>query len=165
METMTDRLAELLDRQEITQLVNAYARSVDLNDPDAVAALFTDDAVIDYGRGFPDRVVGPAALAETLRKTLGNVLATSHHCSNVDIWFDSPEDAHGIVYLYVWHRFADRPDFHLWAQYHDRYRRMPEVGWRFSYRSIQVAGATGVDREFDMIGRTPGRAPGRSDAG
>ena len=96
METMTDRLAELLDRQEITQLVNAYARSVDLNDPDAVAVLFADDAVIDYGRGFPDRAVGPAALAETLRNTLGNVLATSHHCSNVDIWFDSPDDAHGI---------------------------------------------------------------------
>src|SRR4051794_23489967 len=122
--TMTDRLAELVDRQEITQLVTAYARNMDLNNPDGVAELFADDAVIEYGLGFPDRVVGPAALAETLRNTLANVDATAHHCTNIDVWFDSADEAHGIVYLYAWHRFADRPDFHLWAQYHDRYRRV-----------------------------------------
>ena len=76
------------------------------------------------------------------------------------IWFDGPDDAQGIVYLYAWHRFADRPDFHLWAQYHDRYRRVPGSGWRFAFRSIKVSGTEGVgDREFDMIGRHPGRAP------
>jgi len=156
------RLRQLLDRQEITDLVHAYARYMDLNDPDGVASLFADDAVIDYGRGFPPRVEGAKALAATLRDTLAHVAQTAHHCSNIDITFEGPDEARGIVYLYAWHRFYDgRPDFHLWAQYHDRYRRVPGVGWRFSFRSIKVAGADGVDREFDMIGRTPGRAPER----
>lgn len=160
---MTDTsFQELVDRQEISALITAYARHMDLNDPDGVAALFAEDALIDYGTGFPPSVQGPAALAATLRSTLEHVQATAHHCSNIDIWFDGPDDAHGIVYLYAWHRFADRPDFHLWAQYHDRYRRVPGVGWRFSYRSIKVSGTEGVDRQFDMIGRAPGRAPERS---
>jgi hypothetical protein len=160
-----DRLREMLDRQDITALVVAYARYMDLNDPDGVASLFADDAVIDYGRGFPARVVGPEALASTLRETLAHVAATAHHCSNIDIVFDSPNEARGVVYLYAWHRFPDgRPDFHLWAQYHDRYKRVPGVGWRISYRTIKVSGAEGVEREFDMIGRNPGRAPERPQA-
>ena len=57
---MTDRrLEELADREEINSLITAYARHMDLNDPDGVAALFTDDAVIDYGTGFPARIGGP----------------------------------------------------------------------------------------------------------
>lgn len=163
---MTDRrLEELFDRQEITSLITAYARHMDLNDPDGVAALFADDAVIDYGATFPARVVGPEALAATLRNTIQHVAATAHHCSNIELWFDSPDEARGVTYLYAWHRFPDdRPDFHLWAQYHDRFRRVPGVGWRFSFRCIKVSGAEGVDREFDMIGRTPGRAPEPSEA-
>lgn len=157
------RLEELVDREEIHALITAYARHMDLNDPDGVAALFADDAVIDYGKSFPARIEGPgvpAALAATLRNTLEHIEATSHHCSNVQIWFDGPDDAHGVVYLYAWHRFADRPDFHLWGQYHDRYRRVPGEGWRFAFRSIRVSGAEGFgNREFDMIGRHPGRAP------
>ena len=152
-------MQELLDREEITELIMGYARHIDLNQPDRVAALFADDAVIDYGQGFPDKVVGPAALEAALRDTLEHVKATAHHCSNVHITFDGPDEAQGIVYLYAWHRFPEGPDFHLWAQYHDRYRRVPDVGWRFSYRSIKVSGAEGVDRDFDMIGRNPGRAP------
>jgi len=159
------RLEELIDTAEINGLITAYCRNIDLNNPDGVAALFADDAVIDYGQSFPPRMVGPAALAAALRESLGNVDATSHHCSNAQIWFDGPDDAHGITYLYAWHRFAGRPDFHLWAQYHDRYRRVPDVGWRFAFRSIRVCGSEGVDdRNFDMIGRHAGRAPEGTDA-
>ena len=154
------KLQELVDRQEIHGLLTAYARHIDLYDPEGVAALFAPDAVIDYGTGFPERIEGPEALARTLHNSLGGLVGTSHHISNVEIWFDGPDDAHGICYLYAWHRFPDgRPDFHLWAQYHDRFRRLPGVGWRFAFRSIKVAGSEGVDREFDMIGRAPSAAP------
>jgi hypothetical protein len=36
------RVQQLLDREDITALVTAYARHMDLNDPDGVAALFAD---------------------------------------------------------------------------------------------------------------------------
>ena len=56
---------ELVDRHEIEQLIYAYCRHFDQNEPEAVAALFTDDAVVDYGPEFPN-IVGAASIAETI---------------------------------------------------------------------------------------------------
>lgn len=44
-----DALQRLLDRQEITDLLHASCRGVDLVDASAVAAPFTDDCVVDDG--------------------------------------------------------------------------------------------------------------------
>jgi len=140
-----DALTRLLDRAAIADLVYEYARTIDLNLPSELAALFTEDCVVDYGAGLGGRIVGRAALERFVAGSLPNVEATSHHVSNVQVRFEGPDIegpdiATGIAYLYAWHRFADeRPDATLWGQYHDRFVRKP-TGWQISQRTLRVAG-------------------------
>ena len=87
----TDALRELADRQAIADLIHAYCFHFDNNEPDAVAALFTEDATVDYG---PEAatIVGSAAIATTIAVGLERTFAaTSHHVSNIQITFDGPD--------------------------------------------------------------------------
>jgi ketosteroid isomerase-like protein len=148
-------LQRLLDRQAIVDLVHAYCRNVDLVDAEAVAALFTDDCVVDSGPGLGEPTHGAAVLAERLASGLPRFAATSHHVSNIQIEFgDSGDAATGCTYLYAWHRFPDpaQPDAHLWAQYHDRFVRTA-AGWRIAERRLEVAGQEAFDVAWHPIGR------------
>jgi len=98
---------ELVDRQAIADLIHAYCRHFDQNEPEQVAALFTDDAVVDYG---PEAatIVGSASVAATIAVGLEQTFAaTSHHVSNIQLDFDGPDRATGVTYLYAWHRYRD----------------------------------------------------------
>jgi ketosteroid isomerase-like protein len=112
------------DRFAITELLHRYAYYFDRNEPEHVAALFTDDAVIDYGPEFP-AIHGRAAVAERIGPGLRTIFAaTSHHISNVIIDFEGADDARVTAYVYAWHRYLDgSPNGHLWGQYHVRARR------------------------------------------
>ena len=148
-------LQRLLDRQSIVDLVHAYCRNVDLVNAEAVAALFTDDCIVDYGPGLGEPTHGSAVLAERLATGLPRFAATSHHVSNIQIEFDDSGDgATGCTYLYAWHRYpaAGQPDAHLWAQYHDRFVRTPD-GWRIAERLLKVAGQEAFDVAWHPIGR------------
>jgi hypothetical protein len=156
---MTDldvALRRLLDRQEIVDLVHAYCRNVDLVRPAEIAALFTDDCVVDYGPGLGEPTRGAAELEERLGRGLPRFAATSHHVSNIQVDFDESGDtATGCTYLYAWHRYpgGSAPDAHLWAQYHDRFVRTP-AGWRIAERTLKVAGQEAFDVDWYPIGRT-----------
>jgi ketosteroid isomerase-like protein len=157
--TVTDldavAVQRLLDRQAIVDLIHAYCRNVDLVLPDAVAELFTEDCVVDYGPGLGEPTHGSADLAARLGRGLPRFAATSHHVSNIQIEFDESGDAAtGCTYLYAWHRYPDPtvPDAHLWAQYHDRFVRTPD-GWRISERVLKVAGQESFDVAWYPIGR------------
>ena len=77
------------DRLAITDLLHRYAYHFDRNEPEHVAALFTDDAVIDYGPEFPP-IHGRGAVAARIAPGLNTIFAaTSHHISNVIIDFQS----------------------------------------------------------------------------
>jgi len=133
-------LARVVDRAAIADLVYEYARTMDLNLPSELAALFTEDCVVDYGEGLGGRIDGRAALERFVADSLPNVEATSHHVSNVQVRFEGPAAATGVAYLYAWHRFADeRQDATLWGQYHDRFVRTSS-GWRIAQRTLRVAG-------------------------
>jgi hypothetical protein len=47
--SLEERLQAIEDRAALADLVHDYARLVDECEPEGVAALFTDDAKIDYG--------------------------------------------------------------------------------------------------------------------
>jgi uncharacterized protein (TIGR02246 family) len=137
---------ELVDRQAIADLVHAYCRHFDQNEPDEVAALFTDDAVVDYG---PEAatIVGSAAIAATIAVGLEQTFAaTSHHVSNIQLAFDGPDRATGVTYLYAWHRYRDgAPDGELWARYHHRFERTA-AGWRIAELVLRAAGTKDFHR-------------------
>jgi ketosteroid isomerase-like protein len=155
---------ELVDRREIADLVHAYCYHFDNNEPDAVAALFTADANVDYG---PEAatIVGADAVAKTIAVGLDSTFAaTSHHVSNIQLVFDGPDRAHGVTYLYAWHRYMDgSPDGELWARYHHRFERT-DGGWRIAELVLRAAGTVNFHRAtMHPIGRrsTGGRVEAR----
>jgi ketosteroid isomerase-like protein len=150
----TDALQQLLDRQEIVDVIHAYCRNVDLVNAAQIAALFTDDCVVDYGPGLGRPTQGSRELEERLARGLPRFAATSHHVSNIEVTFgDDGSTASTVTYLYAWHRYpGDAPDAHLWAQYHDRFVRTAE-GWRIRERVLKVAGEENFDVDWHPIGR------------
>ena len=143
---MDDTVRELADRQAIADLIHAYCFHFDNNEPEAVAALFTADAVVDYG---PEAttIVGADAIAATIGVGLERTfVATSHHVSNIQIDFDDPEHARSVSYLYAWHRYVDgSPDGELWGRYLHRFVRTSE-GWRISELVLLAAGTVDFHR-------------------
>jgi ketosteroid isomerase-like protein len=156
---VSDALQRLVDRQEIVDLIHTYCRGVDLADATSVAAVFTEDCVVDYGPGLGEPTHGRATIEERLARGLPRFAATSHHVSNIQIEFDASGDgASGVTYLYAWHRYPDHPatpDAHLWGQYHDRFVRTAD-GWRIASRTLKVAGQEAFDVEWHPIGRRSG---------
>ena len=145
---------ELVDRRLITDLVYAYCEHFDRNEPEAVAALFTADATVDYGPESPT-IVGAGAIAATIAVGLEHTFAaTSHHVSNVQLRFDGPDRARGVTYLYAWHRYVDgSPDGELWGRYHHRFTRT-EQGWRIAELVLRAAGTVNFHRTaMHPIGR------------
>ena len=142
------------DRQAITDLFFAYAWHFDRNEPESVAELFTDDAIIDYGPAVPP-IRGREAIVPRIAPGLDEIFeATSHHISNVSITFDGEDSAAGVAYVYAWHRYRDgSPDGYLWAQYHNRFRLTAE-GWRISELVLRAAGTLNFHRPtMHPIGR------------
>lgn len=144
------------DRQAITDLFTAYAWHFDRNEPDSVAALFTDDALVDYGPAMPS-LRGREEIGSRIAQGLREIFeATSHHVSNVSITIESNDSATGVAYVYAWHRYRDgSPDGYLWGQYHNQFSRTSE-GWRISELVLRAAGTQEFHRPtMHPIGRRP----------
>ena len=67
------------DREAVTALVHDYCRLFDENRPQDVAALFTDDAVVDYGPE-SDTIVGRDAIGTTIAVGL---ITEPHHADEI----------------------------------------------------------------------------------
>jgi uncharacterized protein (TIGR02246 family) len=150
----SDSLARLEDRWAITQLFHEYAFHFDRNQPEAVAELFAEDAVIDYGPEVAP-IRGREAIAPRITAGLDQIFeATSHHISNVSIDFDGSDTASAVAYVYAWHKYRDgSPDGYLWGQYHNRLRRTAD-GWKFADLVLKAAGTAEFHRPtMHPIGR------------
>ena len=154
------------DRFAIAELLHRYAYHFDRNEPEHVAALFTDDAVIDYGPEFPP-IRGSAAVAGRIAPGLRTIFAaTSHHISNVIINFEGDNDADVTAYVYAWHRYLDgSPDGHLWGQYDVRARRSSGA-WGIGALTLRVVAVEDFHRTrmhpIDRRGRSEGSATTKS---
>lgn len=146
----------LLDKAAITDVIHAYCFHFDRAEAEEVLALFTPDAVVDYGPDVP-RMTGADTIGPMVAGGLADLFAaTSHHVSNVTIRFDDPDAAHSLCYLYAWHRYRDgRPDSELWGQYHHEFRRTPD-GWKIAHLTLRAAGTEKFHRDtMHPIGRRP----------
>ena len=147
-------LAGLLDKAEIADLIHAYCYHFDRAEPELVCALFTDDAVIDYGPDVP-KMVGADEFGPMISRGLSDLFAaTSHHVSNIVIRFDTSDAARSVSYLYAWHRYQDSGEVsELWGQYHHDFRRT-DAGWRILRLVLRAAGMKDFHRErMHPIGR------------
>jgi ketosteroid isomerase-like protein len=159
-ETSTDlatAVQMLTDRQALADLIHAYCEHFDANDPEAVGALFTDDALVDYGPEVPTITGGPVEIATRIAVGLEQIFAaTSHHVSNVRIELDDQDTASSLSYLYAWHRYVDgSPDGELWGRYRHTFRRTDD-GWRIASLRLEAAGSADFHRAtMHAIGRRP----------
>jgi hypothetical protein len=131
-------LQHLVDHKAIERLLFDYTFHLDMNHPAELADLFVEDCEVIYGPGFG--ALGRLAYSKTLEGIGTYFVCTSHHVSNVVVDFDSPDQARVRAVVYAWHRYTrERPDSHVYGQYHDIVVRQSGV-WKFKRRELRVAG-------------------------
>lgn len=143
------------DHRAVGDLLHAYAWHFDRAEAEAVAALFTEDAVIDYGPEV-EPIHGRAAVAPRIALGLREVFAaTSHHVSNVAVTADGASGAWLTAYVHAWHRcVGGAPDGWLWGQYRCRAARVDGT-WRLAALTLHAAGTIDFHRAtMHPIGRT-----------
>ena len=129
---MAMNVAELSDRMEIQDLMVDYCTAIDARDWDALDAVFTPDAVIDY----TEMVGVKGSLAEIkafLASSMSVVAACQHIISTSKITLDG-DRAHGRTICtnpMVLHPSGHVMLLGLW--YRDTFVRTPQ-GWRISSR-------------------------------
>lgn len=128
-------LQEIGDRMEIQDLMVAYCYAIDNRDWDALDAVFTPDAIIDYSEMVGVKGTLPE-IKVFLASSMGAVQASQHIISTSQIAIDG-DRAHGRTICT--NPMALQPDGHvmivgLW--YRDEFVRTAE-GWRISSRYEQ----------------------------
>ena len=147
---MDRALQQLIDRQELVDLVCAYARAMDLQRPEDLVGLFTEDGVLDYGPGF-GRIAGHEAMRKRFKS--GNAIfeTSRHYLTNIQVEFEGADRARGVTYVYAWHRFGGgKPDGHVYGEYRDVFVRTPQ-GWRIAERRLLVAAEQDFPTEWAPI--------------
>ncbi|MCY4272854.1 MAG: nuclear transport factor 2 family protein [bacterium] len=134
---LSERIARLEAKEEIRDLVTRYGMAVDDRDLDAVADMFTADAVFRHGDG---AVVneGRQAIVEFYADRLSAFGATYHypHSHLVELDPDRAGEATGMVNAHAEMGIGGRTMI-TGLRYGDQYRR--EGGkWRFAARSIAM---------------------------
>lgn len=143
------------DARDVTDLINAYAYHVDRLEPELVAAVFTEDCVVDYGGD--DVLHGRRELAAHLDSRLSRFTATFHQTSNIRLQ-RSGDDILAVTYVHAWHQLAGEnpePEFIVRARYHDRVVRR-DGSWLISERSLHVVAHNGVARTWRGASRRTG---------
>jgi ketosteroid isomerase-like protein len=126
-------------RDELSDLVHRYALHVDDRRWDAVAALFTDDAVLVVPE--PPRTLEPAVsrgVSEAMA-ALAGALRTVHEVHG-EVYEQTPDGARGVVRGTTHHlleRDGGTVDLTWRLRYDDAYRRTP-AGWRFARRALTI---------------------------
>jgi hypothetical protein len=149
-------LRRLVDKDEIVDLVHRYSYAVDHKLHDEIAALFTEDCVLDYGAG----IAPPAHGRTAVRAMFGadrdpsedrpGFVVTSHHNANVLVTFDSDDRAIVRTSVYAWHRTSHGTTPRVWGYYDDVAVRTPD-GWRLAERRLRVAGSEDWDVEWHPL--------------
>jgi hypothetical protein len=130
---------EIIAREQIRELVAAYAHLADGGRFDALLELFAADGVLHGGDAPEAR--GRDAIRAFLSGTgadLQDVTAVRlirHHVSNVRIELDGPNSGRGASYFFV---VTDRGLDH-WGRYRDEYVQR-DGRWLFRYRRARLDG-------------------------
>lgn len=134
------RLQELLDKQALMELINAYCNAADRHDNDKMRALYHPDALDDHG-SFSQ---GPAMdFIDNLPRIQAPMLILQHHVTTVNLKLDG-DYAEGEVYVIAFHQVrrddagAGQPDAFdllIGGRYFDKYEKRDGV-WKFLHRSV-----------------------------
>lgn len=132
--TREQQLDELLDKQAIHELLNAYCNAADRHDFDKMRALYHEDAIDDHGH-FAN---GPAMdFIDKLPAIQAGMAILHHNLTTVNLKLDG-DRAEGEVYILAFHKVKDDGegfDVLIGGRYFDKYEKRNGV-WKFSHRAI-----------------------------
>jgi len=134
--TLEERVRELEDRTAISELIAQYGFHIDDRDVDALAGLFTNDAVMRSSDGVMN-ARGRDAVIEQFHGRFAALGPSNHftHDRVVELDRADPDRATGLV---VSHAEMTREGKAKVAciRYHDEYRRCADGQWRFRERFL-----------------------------
>ena len=132
--TREQLLDELLDKQALRELVNAYCNAADRHDHEKMRALYHEDAIDEHGHF----AKGPAMdFIDKLPQIQAPMQILHHNVTTVNLKLDG-DRAEGEVYLIAFHKVrvdSDSYDVLIGGRYFDKYEKRKGV-WKFSHRSI-----------------------------
>ena len=129
-----DEVREMLDHYAIEKILKRYARALDEKNYDALDAVFTEDAVLDYTAAGGIKGAYPVVKA-WLKEVLDPMPEMQHFTTNVEITFDG-DRAKGASYTFNVngvHAEGRLQHMNVGAQYFDTFARTPQ-GWRITSR-------------------------------
>jgi ketosteroid isomerase-like protein len=145
---------ELIDRQQINEVLIEYCGALDQMDLARLAALFTDDCVVNYGPDPRLQSRGASALRKSLQR-MWRWSRTSHHLGNVLIEFSCENEALVRSYVFAWHERPDGSTATIFGQYHDAFVR-EDGRWRIAERRMLMNGCdAGFTVNINRLERQP----------
>jgi len=134
---MTDTTRTLTDRLEITEALARYAYGIDDRNFDAVSAIFTPDAHLDYAASG-----GPVAdrdkVIAWIESGMGVVGPSQHLVTNVVVELDGDEaTSRCLLFNPMIMPLEDPLLLYLGGGYRDRWRRTDD-GWRIVHRVQEI---------------------------
>ena len=147
-----DPVQQMLERGAIERMIFDYSYHLDMNHPDALAALFVEDCAVSYAPNFGAE--GMEAYKKTLEGIGSYFVGTSHHNSNIVVDFVSPTEARVRSIVIALHRYRkERPDGYLYGQYHDVVVKA-DGRWKFKRRELRTTLTADYHvKTFNPIGR------------
>lgn len=128
MATGDGELAKLVAVDQIRAVMYDYGYYVDVNQPDRVAELFTEDCSVRYGADFGAE--GRVAYRELLNGIGSYFERTAHYITNVSVEFIDADSASVRAMVFAWHRYVrDRPDSQWLGYYFNEVVRLNDA-WR-----------------------------------
>lgn len=130
------RLTDLNVRAELADVTALYAVIVDQRDFARFDEVFTEDALLDTGRG---RRSGLAEITDAMAGLL-RYEATSHVLGQQVFSVTDDAEIEGLTYCEAHHLEVDgdeRIDHVMHIHYHDRFVPTPD-GWRIAHRRLEV---------------------------
>jgi hypothetical protein len=129
-------LQALVDRADITEVLNRYSSSVDSFDYAGVRSVLADDIQAQYANA--PAVSGGDALAKWIEEATATVVWQHHLLSVYHVTIDG-DDATALSYLTSYQVFEEAPDAAtvLVARYHDELGRTP-AGWKIGKRVMEL---------------------------
>lgn len=142
-----ERIARLEDRASIEELLAHYARCVDAQDAEGVAAAFVADGIL-CGPGISP-VAGRARLQKLYGKLLGQMESSLHLVGAQQVLFESSDCAVVHAAFYAWDSYRDAadPDCFSHGFYEAKVLKEADGEWRIAVLNIHFAGqldASGV---------------------
>jgi len=132
--TLERQLRDLLDKQAIHELINAYCNAADRHDQDKMRALYHEDAIDEHGQF----ARGPAKdFIDRLPEIQKPMAILHHNVTTVNLKLDG-DRAEGEVYILAFHQVRHEQelfDVFIGGRYFDKYEKRDGV-WKFSHRSI-----------------------------